>query len=107
VFARILAEALQYLRVPKDSEPPLNAGVPPVARKAPGSTPEPTVRTPGRVPDVRQRTLREAIATLSAHGYRVRVDGSGKVISQLPAPGTALAPGGVCDLRAGSRGDAG
>jgi cell division protein FtsI (penicillin-binding protein 3) len=104
VFGRILAEALQYLRVPKDSEPPLSAAVPPVARKAPGNTPEPTVRTPGRVPDVRQRTLREAIATLSAHGYRVRVNGSGKVISQSPAPGTALAPGGVCDLRAGPRG---
>ena len=103
VFGRILAEALQYLRVPKDSEPPLNAGVPRMVRKTPGGTPEPTARTPGRIPDVRQRTLREAIATLSAHGYRVRVNGSGKVISQSPAPGAALAPGGVCDLRASSR----
>jgi len=103
VFGRILAEALHYLRVPKDSEPPLRVGIPPTAGKAPEGAPDPAVRTPGRVPDVRQRTLREAIATLSAHGYRVRVEGSGKVISQAPAPGTALAPGGVCDLRAGSR----
>ena len=104
VFGRILAEALHYLRVPKDSEPPLNAGTPPSAGKATGGAPEPAVRTPGRVPDVRQRTLREAIATLSAHGYRVRVDGSAKVISQSPRPGTALAPGGVCYLRAGDAG---
>ncbi len=109
VFASILAEALHYLRVPKDAEPPFSVGVPPTAQKSPGAAPEPTIRIPGRVPDVRQRTLREAIATLSAHGYRVRVDGSGKVVSQSPAPGTTLAPGGVCDLRAGRgrTGDAG
>jgi len=102
VFGRILAEALQYLRVPKDSEPPLSTGDSPVAEKTPANPSQPTVSTPGQVPDVRQRTLREAIATLSAHGYRVRVDGSGNVVSQSPAPGTALAPGGVCDLRAGA-----
>ncbi|MCH7779309.1 MAG: transpeptidase family protein [Acidobacteria bacterium] len=100
VFRRILAEALQYLRVPKDAEPPLNARLPPMGRKVASGAPERITLTPGRVPDVRQRTLREAIATLSAHGYRVRVEGSGKVVSQSPAPGTALAPGGVCDLRA-------
>ncbi len=100
VFGRILAEALQYLRVPKDSEPPLSVGLPPRAAKTADGASKLAVRTPGRVPDVRRRTLREAIATLSAHGYRVRVDGSGKVISQSPAPGTALPPGGVCDLRA-------
>jgi cell division protein FtsI (penicillin-binding protein 3) len=104
VFGRILAEALQYLRVPKDSEPPFNTGVPMIVENGLDNAPNPSARTPGRVPDVRHRTLREAIATLSAHGYRVRVDGSGEVISQSPAPGTALAPGGVCDLRAGSRG---
>jgi cell division protein FtsI (penicillin-binding protein 3) len=104
VFGRILAEALQYLRVPKDSEPPFSVDAPSIAEKTPVVQPKPTVQTPGRVPDVREQTLREAIATLSAHGYRVRVDGSGTIVSQSPAPGTALAPGGVCDLRAGSRG---
>jgi cell division protein FtsI (penicillin-binding protein 3) len=104
VFRRILAEALHYLRVPKDSEPPFSAGVPTIVEKSLDKAPNPPARTPGRVPDVRHRTLREAIATLSAHGYRVRVDGSGEVLSQSPAPGTTLAPGGVCDLRAGSRG---
>jgi cell division protein FtsI (penicillin-binding protein 3) len=103
VFGRILAEALQYLRVPKDAEPPLDARVASLAQKGPGDAPERTVLTPGRVPDVRRRTLREAIATLSAHGYRVRVDGSGKVVSQSPTAGTPLAPGGVCDLRAGAK----
>ncbi|NIM01803.1 MAG: PASTA domain-containing protein [Acidobacteria bacterium] len=100
VFASILAEALQYLRVPKDAEPPLIAEPHVVVEDTREVVSEPSIRTPGRVPDVRRRTLREAIATLSAHGYRVRVDGSGKVVSQAPAPGTALAPGGVCDLRA-------
>ncbi len=104
VFGRILAAALQYLRVPKDSEPPLSASVPTTAQTIAGVEMNPVVRTPGRVPDVRQRTLRAAIATLSAHGYRVRVNGSGVILSQSPAPGTALEPGGVCDLRAGSRG---
>ena len=102
VFGRILAEALQYLRMPKDAEPPLGGRFSSMAPKVPRGASEHTAPTPGRVPDVRRRTLREAIATLSAHGYRVRVDGSGKVVSQSPAPGTALAPGRVCDLRAGS-----
>jgi cell division protein FtsI (penicillin-binding protein 3) len=104
VFGSILAEALHYLRVPKDSEPPLSAGASPVAEKTRGNARQPAAQTPGRVPDVRHQTLREAIATLSAHGYRVRVDGNGSVVSQSPAPGTALAPGGVCDLRAGDAG---
>ncbi len=100
VFGRILAETLQYLRVPKDAEPPLSAEMTTMATETTVDVQEIGARTPGKVPDVRRRTLREAIATLSAHGYRVRVDGSGKVVSQSPAPGTALAPGGVCDLRA-------
>jgi len=104
VFARILAEALQYLRVPKDAEPPLAVGVPAMAQKAPADVPVAEVPTPGKVPDVRKRTLREAIATLSAHGYRVRVQGRGTVVRQTPEPGTALAPGGVCDLLAGGAG---
>jgi cell division protein FtsI (penicillin-binding protein 3) len=108
VFAGILAEALQYLRVPKDAEPPLATDSAPIAQiLAPANTLDRPDTTPGLVPDVRGRTLREAIATLSAQGYRVRVKGNGLVATQTPEPGTALEPGGVCDLRAGSRGGAG
>ena len=102
VFAGILAEALQYLRVPKDADPPLGSGSPTVARIVAPAPPTIGPLTPGRVPDVRGRTLREAIATLSAHGYRVRVQGNGQVHAQSPVPGTVLAPGGMCTLRAGS-----
>ena len=97
VFASILAAGLQYLRVPKDAEPPLLAGMAPL-REDSATTRGPV--TPGQVPDVREMTLREAIATLSAQGYRARVDGSGKVYAQNPQPGALLAPGGVCDLTA-------
>ena len=107
VFAGILAEALQYLRLPKDAEPPLATEPAPMAQfLAPTNTSGPAV-TPGLVPDVRGRTLREAIATLSAQGYRARVNGNGLIDRQTPAPGTPLARGGVCDLHAGSRKEAG
>jgi len=107
VFAGILAEALQYLRLPKDAEPPLATEPAPMAQfLAPTNTSGPAV-TPGLVPDVRGRTLREAIATLSAQGYRARVKGNGLIDRQTPAPGTPLARGGVCDLHAGSRKGAG
>jgi cell division protein FtsI/penicillin-binding protein 2 len=104
VFAGILAEALQYLRVPKDAEPPLSTNSAPMAQAlAPEQIPL-EARIPGKVPDVRGRTLREAIATLSAQGYHVRVQGNGRVDSQSPSPGTELAPGGVCELLAGGAG---
>lgn len=104
VFAGILAEALQYLRVPKDAEPPLSTNSAPMAQAlAPEQIPL-EARIPGKVPDVRGRTLREAIATLSAQGYHVRVQGNGRVDSQSPSPGTELAPGGVCELHAGGAG---
>ena len=54
---------------------------------------------PGKVPNLRGLSLREATAALAAQGYHARVCGNGVVVAQHPAQGQALAPGGTCHLR--------
>jgi cell division protein FtsI (penicillin-binding protein 3) len=43
------------------------------------------------MPDLRGRSLREALATLAPLGVEVQVDGRGRVAQQTPAPGEPLA----------------
>ena len=101
VFAKILSEALQYRRVPRDAEPPLMTGAdaPTIAAT---TRPSKLPVAPGTMPDLRDSTLREAIATLNANRLFARVEGSGIVYSQTPAPGAAVEPGSVCELHAAS-----
>ena len=121
VFSRIMADALTYLRVPPDDDPwearreelERQAEKEALARnrlkprpksgvdEKPGP-PALLVTAPGQVPDVRGRTLREAVAGLVARGYRARVEGDGVVVRQSPMPGTGLAWGQACTLRLGS-----
>ena len=100
VFAKVLSEALQYLRIPRDAEPPLLTQA---SLAAAPSAPSQLSLQPGVMPDLRDRTLRESIAALSAQRARVRVEGSGRVVWQRPAPGEPLKPGQVCELRASTR----
>ncbi len=103
VFARILAEALRYLRVPPDDAFEREDGDAPLVAAGQVSavaTRRPPVDTPvGTIPDVRGVGLREAIETIARRGCRPVVFGTGLVVSQEPVPGTPLAPGAVCTLR--------
>lgn len=51
------------------------------------------------VPDVTHMSLRDAMPLLENNGYVVRYQGSGKVKTQTPEPGTQLAKGGVVFLQ--------
>jgi cell division protein FtsI (penicillin-binding protein 3) len=105
VFSRILADALAHLRVRSDEDP-----WKPIEREEVASArprrPEPAAAEPlerietadGQVPDLRGLDMRVAVASLAARGYRARVQGSGLVLEQAPAPGTSLPPGEVCGL---------
>jgi membrane peptidoglycan carboxypeptidase len=46
------------------------------------------------MPDVRGLGARDALRAISAVGLAVRIDGDGRVVSQLPAPGEPIESGG-------------
>ena len=50
------------------------------------------------LPDVRGLTIRQAASRLTSMGLRVEIEGSIKVVSQVPVPGTNVAPGDLCRL---------
>lgn len=109
-FGRILAAALAHLRVPPDEDPldPRSEPTPavaasraPDAHPAEGDASGPVVTGPGQIPDVRGLSLREAAAALAERGYRSRLQGRGRVVDQLPPPGTPMAEGSWCSLQLG------
>jgi cell division protein FtsI (penicillin-binding protein 3) len=51
------------------------------------------------MPDVRGMSARDAVRTLGAVGLAPRLDGDGFVVSQTPAPGSAVEPGGMSQLQ--------
>ncbi len=51
------------------------------------------------IPDLRGRSLREALTGLAPAGLELRVDGFGRLVDQSPAAGTAVAPGTAVSLR--------
>jgi beta-lactam-binding protein with PASTA domain len=53
------------------------------------------------VPDVSGRSLRDAVRTLHAAGFRVRVEGSGRVASTAPLAGRSVRVGAEVVVRAG------
>jgi len=118
VVSRILAGAFAYLRIPPDDDPwearreELQAAADAKAKargkKAKdaddGSEDElPTlvVTAPGQVPDVRGKSMRDAVAALVARGYAARPEGKGVVVRQRPPAGTSLPAGQPCVLQLG------
>ena len=111
VFAAIGRAVLRYLDVPpRDArpvqivtgpgvEPPISARVRLVSTAADASSAD------GRplMPELRGQALRQALATLAPLRLRVDVTGSGLVIRQVPAAGTALEPGATARLVLASR----
>jgi len=103
VFARIMSEALHYLRVPQNTDSwPRNADPQPgVSRPADVLRATRLSRpvVPGTVPDVRGLALRDAVAQLAIGGYGSIVNGSGTVVAQDPPAGRSLSAGRPCTLR--------
>ena len=111
VFSRIMLDALRYLRVPADvpiekpeekdeAQQLLTSSRPrPAAHAAPAPLPDPAAALgKGLVPDVRGLDLRRAASVLASGGCGLRVEGSGVVIAQEPAPGAPFERGAVCSL---------
>ena len=57
-----------------------------------------TVVAPGRMPELKGLTMREALTRLSANGVGYDFQGSGRAASQSPAANTALKAGQVCQV---------
>lgn len=54
-----------------------------------------------RLPDLRGLSAPEAISILENHGYKVQIEGNGRVRSQSPAPGTLMNARGTIALKLG------
>jgi len=108
VFARILSQTLGILRIaPKGETVPATVvaeagpglkfaeGVVPAAFRASETPPpaDPPRPEPGRMPDVRGLSAREALALFARLGVPVRLAGAGFVVSQDPPAGFPLSSG--------------
>ncbi|MBI2461915.1 MAG: PASTA domain-containing protein [Candidatus Rokubacteria bacterium] len=101
VFAAIGRQVLHYLGVPRSDRPPLAVVRASAAEVVPAAYPGPSPggpEEPGRMPDLRGRSLREALALLAVHDVQLRVAGKGFVVRQTPAPGEPITPGTLCRL---------
>ena len=49
-----------------------------------------------KVPSLKGKSLKKAIDIINRTGLRIQIEGSGKVISQKPKPGTILRPNDIC-----------
>jgi len=109
IFKRIAEASLRHLGVP----PNLNPGVPVmVARRETGSVTQTSALSPlpaivqlargdeqtSLVPDLRGMSARDALRTLAKLGLTARLQGTGVVIDQTPAPGVPLERGITCTL---------
>ncbi|MEQ1506069.1 MAG: penicillin-binding protein [Myxococcota bacterium] len=124
-FAEIAAASLRHLGVPPDpallhepdepetpelgpdGAPVVAAGPSPSVPVAVAVAPVPAARVPVRVaadsdgwtvPDLVGRSLREVVASIGPTGLALNLTGSGAVVSQQPAPGHTLPPGGELSL---------
>ena len=96
IFSAIGAEVLRYLDVPPRDAAPLaivtGAADGVTGRVRPASiAPEPVIADGAPVmPELRGRTLRQALATLAPLGVAIQLDGRGRVVEQVPAPGAPV-----------------
>jgi len=109
IFAAIGRELLRYLEVPPEGTPPVpivtaagSALAPAPVQLVDGTGPAAAslrVAPPGtgdpqpRLPDLRGRPLRQALAALAPLGVPVEVRGHGVVVAQTPPPDSPLPPG--------------
>ena len=50
------------------------------------------------VPNLKGASLKKAINIINQAGLKIKIKGSGKVVSQIPSPGTILQAGGICSV---------
>lgn len=53
------------------------------------------------VPDVKGMSVKDAVYVIEKHGYRTRIHGAGRVISQKPAAGSRPGEGSVVEIQLG------
>jgi cell division protein FtsI (penicillin-binding protein 3) len=102
VFQKIVDASLRHLGV----APTVFPAPPVLVRRevSPGQSPAPTVITVAAVddshsmPDLRGLSAREALRRLASRRLTARLQGDGLVVSQSPAPGTALDASTPCTL---------
>jgi cell division protein FtsI (penicillin-binding protein 3) len=111
IFKRIAEASLRQLGIP----PTINPAPPVLLTRRDEETLTPTpVRVAmveralaparaGVMPDLRGFSARDAVRTLTTVGMTARLSGSGFVIEQSPAAGSALVRGDVCTLTLGRR----
>ncbi len=61
----------------------------------------PAVEEPGRMPDLRGHSARQAAIAAARRGLVVELHGSGQVVAQSPPPGAEIDPGNTCVLTLG------
>lgn len=97
IFSAIGAEVLRYLEVhPRDmpplqivtGDPRIDAGV-----RLVSATDDNRPSTDPRMPDLRGRSLRQALEALAPLHVPVEVKGQGRIVQQTPAAGAPLEPG--------------
>jgi cell division protein FtsI (penicillin-binding protein 3) len=97
IFASIGREILRYLEVPPHDVPPVQIVSTPDAPAVPRlrlvSTVAPMADGRPVMPDLRGRTLRQALAALAPGKVGVALTGRGVVAQQDPAPGSVMEPG--------------
>jgi cell division protein FtsI (penicillin-binding protein 3) len=102
IFAAIAGPVLRHLEIPPRDAAPIQIvtgagaegqghGRVPLAALA-------TEASAGLMPDLRGRTLRQALVALTPRGVRVEIAGRGRVVQQAPAPGERLADDAVARL---------
>ena len=111
IFQRIAEASLRYLGI----APTVNPTPPVVVARTElnqGTSSSPAANQPhdgpvvrvisdspaGTMPDLRGLGAREAARKLVALGLTPRIAGAGLVVTQTPAPGEPLEPGGICRL---------
>jgi hypothetical protein len=107
VFARVAETALRRLAIPPDDADRVLRVVPyqprltqaayrPTAAHA--AAPLAESSDPQLMPDLRGASAREAAIAAARRGLVVELRGSGRVVAQLPEPGTEIEPGSSCVL---------
>jgi cell division protein FtsI (penicillin-binding protein 3) len=112
IFKAIAAQSMRILgyypqEPPKDKNEPVLANL--FATPAAAATRQEVKFTPPKLnipqgpvkvmPDLKGYTIRQALTILNHSGLHCRFEGSGMAVSQEPAPGTTINPGGVCVVK--------
>ncbi|MBI1733749.1 MAG: transpeptidase family protein [Candidatus Rokubacteria bacterium] len=114
IFSAIGREVLRYLEVPPRDTPPVQIvtgpgpeALAPRVRLVSTITAEPEATGARVMPDIRNRTLRQALSALAPLEIEVEARGHGRVTAQEPPAGTTLEPGVNAVLTLGSGAETG